>query len=68
MNNSSVLIPYCIFTIIMYKYYNKKYLQKKDNWASSWDYGTYHIGIARAFAVRTWSMEEDVGSDQKPDI
>ena len=51
-------------------------------WASSWDYGTYHIGHQRrlrqtcAFAQshqslrcsRKWSMEVDQGSDQKSDI
>ena len=48
---------------------------KIDNWASSWDYGTYHIGdqrwLKRACAsaqsrqslrcVHTWSMEVDEG-------
>ena len=48
-------------------------------WASSWDYGTYHIGdqrrLRRACASaqsrlslrcsHTWSMEVDEGSDQK---
>ena len=50
-------------------------------WASSWDYGTYHIGNqqrrrrACAFAqsrqslscLHTWSMEVDERSDQKSD-
>ena len=51
-------------------------------WASSWDYGTYHIGdqgrLRRAWASaqsrqslrcsHTWSMELVEGSDQKLDI
>ena len=52
------------------------------DWASSWDYGTYHIGnqqrLRRACpsaqsrqslrCSHTWSMEVDKGSDQKSDI
>ena len=54
---------------------------RRDNtiWASSWDYGTYHIGdqrrLRRACASaqsrqslccsHTWRMEVDEGSDQK---
>ena len=55
---------------------------KRFNWASSWDYGTYHIGnqwrLRRACASaqtcqslccsHTWGMEVDEGSDQKSDI
>ena len=61
---------------------NDMQFMQATNWASSWDYGTYHIGdqqrrtgepahlrcLPRAFAVRTWSMEVDEGSDQKSDI
>ena len=50
-----------------------------NNWASSWDYGTYHIGDQRKLrractyaqshqslrCARTWSMEADEGSDRK---
>ena len=53
-----------------------------SKWASSWDYGTYHIGdqrkLRRACACaqsrqsllcsHTWSMVVDEGSDQKSDI
>ena len=38
-------------------------------WASSWGYGTYHIGnhIGYLCCSHTWSMEIDDGSDQKSD-
>ena len=53
--------------------------ERKEIWASSWDYGTYHIGgqrsLRRACASaqsrqslrcsHTWSMEVDEGSYQK---
>ena len=53
-----------------------------NNWASLWDYGTYHIGDQRrlrracAFAQsrqslrcsHTWSMEVDEGSEQISDM
>ena len=52
---------------------------KGNNWASSWDFGIYHIGDQRRFrracasaqsrqtlrCSHTWSMEVDEGSDQK---
>ena len=44
------------------------------NWASSWDYGTYHIATSEGSGgqslrcSRTWSMEVDEGSNQKSDI
>ena len=54
----------------------------KGVWASSWDYGTYHIGDQRRLRwtcasaqsrqslrlSHTWSMEVDEGSDQNSDI
>ena len=57
-------------------------LNVRQNWASSWDYGTYHIGDQRRFrracasaksrqslrCSHTWSMEVDEGSEQKSDI
>ena len=57
-------------------------LWKMYKWASSWDYGTYHIGdqqmLRRTCASTqsrqslrcsyTWSIEADEGSDQKLDI
>ena len=52
------------------------------NWATTWDYGTFHIGDQRRLrracpseqsrqslcCSHTWSMEVDEGSDQKSDI
>ena len=60
----------------------KKNILWKLKWASSWDYGTYHLGdqwrLRRAYASaqscqsfrcsHTWSMEIDDGSDQKTAI
>ena len=59
--------------------FNSVYTSLEFIWASSWDYGTYHIGdqwrLGRACAFaqsrqslrcsHTWSMEVDEGSDQK---
>ena len=58
---------------------SRRKLQIFNFWASSWDYGTYHIGdqrrLRRACASahsrlslrcsHTWTMEVDEGSDQK---
>ena len=57
-------------------------VHSKIIWASSWDYGTYHIGDQRRLwqactsmqscqslrCSHTWSMEVDEGSHQKSDI
>ena len=67
--------------IFLMKSFNQK-MASLRNWASSLDYGTYHIGdqrrLRRACASaqshqslrcsHTWSMEVDEGSDQKSDI
>ena len=73
---SPKLLHNTFFPVFFFFFFFYKYI----NWASSWDYGTYHIGDQRrlrprAFVVRThdtWSMEVsmevDEGSDQKSDI
>ena len=57
-------------------------IEKKIIWASSWDYGTYHIGNQRRLkwtcasaqthqslhCSHAWSMEVDEGSNQKSHI
>ena len=61
---------------------NKQLMFRKYIWASSWDYGTYHIGDQRRLrrtcasaesrqslrCSHAWRMEIDEGSDQKSDI
>ena len=45
--------------------------ESRDDWASSWDYGTYHIGIRAVSpdsSLFAHSMEVDERSDQKSDI
>ena len=71
--------------ILIRQTYNENFQSKHGRmtkWASSWDYGTYHIGDQRRLrwvcasaqsrlshpCSHTWSMEVDEGSDQKSDI
>ena len=76
--------PEPLLVVCVIKYHNLMswlilgYLSYDNNWASSWDYGTYHKGdqqrLRRACASaqsrqslhcsHTWSIEIDKGSDQ----